>query len=82
MNSGLAYSCSFSTTYMHKNNAKALVTILDPTACRVCMTQLEHLIISTEVFKVQKCRSEKIQGLSRTRKEEQRFSRTFKALKN
>ena len=61
-------SCSFSTTYMRKNNAKALVTILDPTARRVCMAWLEYLIISTEVFQRSKMRVRK-------------NTRTFKALK-
>ena len=47
-------SCSFSVTKMRENNAKALVTILDPTARRVCMTWLEWLIIFTEVMRVRK----------------------------
>ena len=75
-------SGSFSVTYMpRENNAKEQVAILDPTAHHVCMTLLEWLIIFTEVFKDWKGGSEKIQGLSRARNEEERFSRTFKALK-
>ena len=68
-------SCSFSVTKMRENNAKALVTILDPTARRVCND------MSGWLFLLKSCGSEKIQELSRTRNEEQRFSRTFKALK-
>ena len=69
-------SCSFSVTKMRENNAKAPVTILDPTARRVCNDDLNGWL-----FLLKLCGSEKIQGLSRTRNEEQKFSRTFKALK-
>ena len=44
-------SCSFSVKHVRENNAKALVTILDPTARRICMAWLELQIIFTEVFK-------------------------------
>ena len=47
-------SCSFSVMKMRENNAKTLVTILNPTACRVCMPWLEWLTIFTEVMRVRK----------------------------
>ena len=62
---------------MRENNAKALVNILDPTACHIkfCMTWLEGLITFTETFKDLKCGSIEIQGPGMNTRDFQGLSR-------